>query len=280
MLMSIPKTDCTRQIDADPVWVMGLPLAPLSRRQVVSAVDALIKGETPSFFITANLNYAMLTARHEDLQRINRAAAFVVADGMPLVWQSRRQRTPLPERVAGSDLILDLARLAGRNHYRLFFLGGPPMIAEHAAARLAASNPGLQIAGVEAPDLSNGSEKDDTLLVNRINQARPDLLLVALGQPKGERWIYRNHDALRVPVSVQVGASFDFVAGRIPRAPRWVQEVGLEWVFRLALEPCRLGRRYTQNGLFYLKHRLAPASARIGNLDRLHETARQSEAAP
>ena len=280
MSLQSAKKETSWHGGTDPVWVMGLPLAPLARSQVVWAVDSLINRRIPSYFVTANLNYAMLTARHEDLREINRQAAFVIADGMPLVWESRRQRTPLPERVAGADLVLDLARHAASQGYRLFLLGGPPGIALRTAATLVGLNPGLQIAGVESPDISSLSESASSFLIDRIRRARTDLLLVALGQPKGEQWIYQNHQSLDVPVSVQVGATFEFVAGRRPRAPRWVQQMGLEWVFRFAIEPGRLGKRYVQNGLFYLRHRLTPRHAGRPGLDRFHETARRPGATP
>lgn len=268
------------EVNVEPVWVLGLPLAPLSGVEVVSLVDLLIQGRTPSYFITANLNYAMLTARHEDLHEINRLAAFLVADGMPLIWESRRRGTPLPERVTGSDLIEDLAQLAANRGFRVFLLGGPPEVSERAATILVERYPGLQIAGVEAPDLSRLSELENARLVQRIRQAGTDLLLVALGQPKGERWIYQNYDALGVPVSVQVGASFEFVAGKIPRAPAWMRRHGLEWVFRLALEPHRLGKRYFQNALFYLRHRIATAAFRPSNQSQPNKKTSHCETSP
>lgn len=248
------------ELSRDPLyhklWTLGVPLAPLTASQVIEAVDSLIRARRPGYFITANLNYAMLTRRHNDLAEINRDAAFIVADGMPLVWAARRQGTPVPERVAGSDLIFELSRLAANRGYRLHLLGGQPGVAEEAAKNLVAHYPGLKIAGIESPCLASMTEIENTRLVERIRASSADLLLVALGQPKGERWIHQNYQAMQVPVSVQVGASLDFAAGRIPRAPGWIQGCGLEWVFRLALEPRRLSRRYLENGLFFLREQL------------------------
>jgi N-acetylglucosaminyldiphosphoundecaprenol N-acetyl-beta-D-mannosaminyltransferase len=235
-----------------PIWALGLPLAPLTPSQVLEVVDGLILARTPSYFITANLNYAMLSSRHEDLREINRHAAFILADGMPLVWTARWRGTPLPERVAGSDLIFDLSRLAADRGYRVFLLGAQPGVAQQAGANLQARCPSLQVVGVESPDLGALSESEHTALLDRVRTARPDILLVALGQPKGERWVYSHYRSLGVPVSVQVGASLDFVAGRVSRAPRILQRIGLEWVYRLSLEPRRLTRRYLDNGIFFL----------------------------
>jgi N-acetylglucosaminyldiphosphoundecaprenol N-acetyl-beta-D-mannosaminyltransferase len=232
------------------VEVWGLPLAPLTLEATLDAVDALVAAGRPSYFITANLYYAMLTARHPDLDAINRAAAFVLADGMPLVWASRYKRRPLPERVAGSDLIFRISERAAARGHRLFLLGGAPGVGEAAARALVGRYPGLAIVGVEAPEIGEAGGAAESALIARIQAARPDILFAALGQPKGERWIGRNLDALGVPVCVQVGASIDFVAGRVRRAPPWMQKTGMEWVFRMAQEPRRLGPRYASNIAF------------------------------
>jgi N-acetylglucosaminyldiphosphoundecaprenol N-acetyl-beta-D-mannosaminyltransferase len=249
---------CSQTAGPGRVWIWGLPLAPLTATRLLDEIRRLIDAGAPSYFITANLNYAMLTSRLPDLQEVNRRAAFVVADGMPLVWASRRCATPLPERVAGSDLIFALSRMAAERGYRVFLLGAGPGVADTAAANLCARYPGLQIVGIEAPSIREGEGTD--ALLTRIQAARPDLLIVALGQPKGERWIFEHYQALGVPVSVQVGGSLDFAAGRIRRAPRWIQRVGLEWVYRLVLEPRRLSRRYWENGLFLIGQVLSQRS--------------------
>lgn len=219
---------------------------------MLEEVDRRVRARTPCYFITANLNYAMLSSRHEDLREINRQAAFILADGMPLVWMARRRGTPLPERVAGSDLIFEIPRLAADRGHRIFLLGAGPGVAQRAAANLQARFPSLQVVGVESPDLGALSESEHAALLDRVRAARPDILFAALGQPKGERWIFAHYRDLGVPVSVQVGASLDFAAGRVSRAPRLLQRTGLEWVYRLALEPRRLTRRYLDNGLFFL----------------------------
>lgn len=236
-----------------PVRVLGLPLAPLTAAEAVAAIDRLIAAGTPSYVITANLHYAMLSAQHEDLRRINDGAALVLADGMPLVWKSRRLGRPLPERVTGSDLIYHLAELAAARGYRVFLLGGAPGVAEEAGRRLAARYPGLELAGVLAPPFRDLDERERAELFATIRAARPNLLLVGLGQPKGERWIAAHLRELGTPLCMQIGATLDFVAGRIRRAPRGLQRLGLEWAYRLALEPRRLGGRYLANGLFFLR---------------------------
>lgn len=238
------------------VWIWGLPIVSWTTAQVLDEIDHLVAAGQPAYFITANLNYAMLSDRYPDLRQINRDAAFIVADGMPLLWAARRQGTPLPERVAGSDLIYSLAARAAEKGYRLFFLGATPEAAQTAVRRLIERYPGLQVVGIENPPFRPLTAEEERELARRIQAARPDILIGAFTQPKGDRWIFANYRSLGVPVCVQLGATLDFVAGRIERAPRWIQRAGLEWLIRLMKEPRRLGPRYWHNGLFFLRQTL------------------------
>ena len=243
----------TEKMSRERSWIWGLPFDPLTYAQLLDGLDRLIASGGPGYLVTANLNYAMLTQQHPDLDAVNREAAFVVADGMPLLWAARWAGTPLPERLTGSDLIFKISELAAKRGYRLFLLGGAPGIAETAAVNLVAKYPGLEIAGTEAPPFRDLSEQEHAAMLERIKAKRPDILLLAFSQPKGERWVHANYQALGVPISIQVGASLDFAAGRVKRAPRWMQKTGLEWFFRLMQEPRRLVGRYYRNGLFLLR---------------------------
>ena len=233
--------------------VLGVPLRPWTMSRTLSwicehvAVSRQGLAE-PAYLITANLNYCMLTARNSDLPAINEGAAGVVADGMPLVvwsWLSPRAES-LPERVAGSQLIDELCGEAAKHGQRVYFLGGQPDVLRDAVKSLRSKHRGLIVAGAHSPPFRTLSEQEDRELVRRVRSAKPDILLVAFGQPKGERWLAKYRKALNVPVSIQLGASFDFAAGRVRRAPRWIQDSGLEWAFRLAMEPKRLWRRYAR----------------------------------
>jgi N-acetylglucosaminyldiphosphoundecaprenol N-acetyl-beta-D-mannosaminyltransferase len=236
----------------EPVWVWGLPLSPLTRAEAVDAVDALVRAGRPSYFITASTHYAMLTAHEPALRVVNARAAFLVADGAPLVWASRLNGSPLPERVAGSDLIFDLCERSAKEGFRVFLLGAGPGVAERAAERLVARYRGLIVAGTECPPFRDLTAEEHAALVARVRAARPDILFAAFGQPKGELWLAEHLEALGVPVCVQIGASLDFASGRVRRAPRGLQKVGLEWAFRMWLEPRRLVPRYARNALFLL----------------------------
>jgi N-acetylglucosaminyldiphosphoundecaprenol N-acetyl-beta-D-mannosaminyltransferase len=229
---------------------------PWTFQQTLDEVDKLIRKGTPSYFITANLHYAMLTAQDPHLRTVNRAAAFIVADGMPLIWASRWRKKRLPERVTGADLLPGLCQRAAERGYRLFLLGAAPGVAEEAATNLCKRFSGLQIVGIEAPPFHQLSPGEQGRLVAQVRKAKPDLLFAALGQPKGELWLNENFQVLGVPVCAQIGASLDFAAGRVPRAPRLLQQLGLEWVYRLYREPRRLFLRYVRNGLF-ISHMLA-----------------------
>ncbi len=237
----------------EPIWVWGVPFAPLTFEQAIERVEQLIAGRTPRFFITANLHYCMLTDRDPGLRPLNDAADFIVADGMPIVWASRWRTRRLPVRVTGSDLIPALCTRAAERGYRVFFLGGAPEVAREAERRLREQLPTLQIVGVESPPFRALTPEEHAALVGKIRAANPDLLFVSFGQPKGELWIYQHAQELGVPVSVQVGATIDFLAGKVPRAPRLLQRTGLEWVYRLYREPKRLLSRYTSNAWFAIK---------------------------
>jgi N-acetylglucosaminyldiphosphoundecaprenol N-acetyl-beta-D-mannosaminyltransferase len=234
------------------VWVWGIPFAPLTRAQALEAVVNLVEAGQPSFFITANTHYAMLTNETPDLKAINAQAAFVLADGAPLVWASRWKKAPLPERVTGSDLIFDLCGEAARSGYRVFLLGGAEGVADEAARRLAEHHPGLQVVGTESPPYRDLTAEEQDQLIGRVQSASPDILIVASTMPKGEIWIAANYERLGVPLCVNLGAGLDFAAGRVRRAPLRLQKLGLEWAYRMFLEPSRLAPRYARNAWFLL----------------------------
>ena len=187
----------------------------------------------------------MVTAEDdEDFRAAYDAVSLSLADGKPILWAARLLGTPVPEKVSGSDLIEPLLRLAGRSGWRVFLLGGAPGVADAAAER-ARRDFGVQVVGTASPVLRlDGKPGDIEQGIEEVMVARPDLVLVAMGAPKQERWIHHNRERLGAAVGVGVGASLDFVIGRIARAPRWISNAGLEWFYRLALEPRRLAHRY------------------------------------
>ena len=230
------------------VW--DVPFDRVTLEESVDHIGELICHRAPSYVITANLNYVMLHHRNVEMDAVTNDAALILADGQPIVWRSKLDQQKLPERVAGSEMIYRLAERAGREGWRIYFLGGEPGVAAAASERLLQMYPGLQIAGVESPPFRRLTEEEQTAQDERIRSAGTDLLLVAFGQPKGELWIHEHYRRLGVPVSIQLGASFDFIAGTARRAPVAFQRIGMEWAYRMFSDPRRLIPRYAGNAMF------------------------------
>ncbi|MDA0586421.1 MAG: WecB/TagA/CpsF family glycosyltransferase [Planctomycetota bacterium] len=249
------NTDDSRVAIPRPSWIWGVSFSRLTLEQTLYLADQRIRSREPGYFITANLNYVMLTDEFPELDRINRQAAFIIADGMPIVWWSRLLpgETTIPERVAGSELIFSMNEWASRRGHRVFLLGGAEGVAETAAGILTDRYPGLQVAGTECPPFRELTDDEENAMLNRIREAKPDILFVAFGQPRGEKWIAEHCQSLGIPLCVQVGASFDFVVGNVSRAPKLIQKLGMEWAYRLAMEPSRPAGRYWRNFRFLTK---------------------------
>jgi N-acetylglucosaminyldiphosphoundecaprenol N-acetyl-beta-D-mannosaminyltransferase len=180
-----------------------------------------------------------------EFRQIYDNASLVLADGMPLIWASKFLGTSLKEKISGSDLFPKLCKVAAEKGYRLFFMGGRPGAALKAAEVLRDRYPDIQIVGTYSPPFGfeNDREENDKI-VRAIKNAKPDILFVGLGAPKQEKWIYKYRNDYQVPMSIGVGVSFEFVSGMVKRAPLWMQRVGLEWFWRLMMEPKRLWKRY------------------------------------
>jgi N-acetylglucosaminyldiphosphoundecaprenol N-acetyl-beta-D-mannosaminyltransferase len=198
-----------------------------------------------SHYVCVNTVHSLLCAQDDpSLLDVYREAAMVTPDGMPLVWLSRRRGRPEVRRVYGPDLMLaccDVFRERGARHY---FYGGAEGVPELLTERLTERFPGLQVAGGYSPPFRPLSKAEDAEIVERINAARPDFVWVGLGAPKQDHWMAEHVGRLTAPVLLGVGAAFDFHAGLKKQAPAWMQERGLEWLFRLLSEPRRLAGRY------------------------------------
>lgn len=169
---------------------------------------------------------------------------------MPLVWISKLKNTPIKEKVSGSDLFPRVCELAAKRKYSLFLLGAAEGIADKAAKKLKDKYDELNIVGTYSP--SYGFEKNEDeieKIIEMINKVKPDILAVGVGAPKQEKFIYNYRDKLNVPISLAIGASLDFEAGNISRAPKWMQNIGLEWFYRLCMEPKRMFKRYIVDDL-------------------------------
>lgn len=232
------------------VALMGARLAGVSAAGLIDHLFAELGAGRGGWVVTANLDILRRHVRDPQARAIYDGADLMVADGMPLVWASRVQGTPLPERVAGSSLVPVLFERAAREGRGVFLLGGDPEAAAAAVARLARELPALRLCGQLAPRLSSPPTPGELApLRDALSAARPDLVLVAFGSPKQEQVIQALRDSLPAAWWLGVGISLSFFAGKQRRAPAWMQRLGLEWVHRLAQEPRRLFRRYVVEDL-------------------------------
>ncbi len=230
------------------VGILGTPIDALDTNAVLERMAQFIQEGKFHQIATANTDFLINALDDPELRYILRNADLVMPDGMPLLWAAKMMRSPLPERVTGADIVPALAKLAAKNGYRMFMLGAKPEIARKAKLRLEEQNPGLQIVGCLSPPIAKIVEMDSKSILDEIRKAKPDILLVAFGNPKQEKWIHLHQDALKdVSVCIGVGGTFDFIAGQTSRAPMWMQKSGLEWLFRLGQEPKRLWKRYTKD---------------------------------
>lgn len=228
----------------------GIPIHALCEEECVAHVLAALEAECGGWIVTPNLDHLRRLVREADFRALCAQANLSVADGAPLVWASHLQRTPLPERVAGSNLIWSLSRALASSGRSAYFMGGDPGTAEAAAQILRQRFAGLVVAGTSCP--APGFERDEgqmAALIEELESSAPDVVFVALGSPKQERLISELRSVLPGSWWLGIGISFSFVCGEVRRAPRWVQRLGLEWVHRMLQEPRRLARRYLIDGL-------------------------------
>src|SRR3954454_13303916 len=223
------------------VRLLGLEIDPVTEAEVIATILRGLDRGKGGFVVTPNLHHLRELSRNRDLTPLFSVADLVVADGMPLVWASRLQGSPLPERVAGSELIWSLTAEAARRDRSVFLLGGAPGTAEAAERRLRASYPGALLAGTYCPPFGFEFDADAVERVSeRLREASPDIVFVGLGFPKQERLIAYLRSAFPEAWVLGVGYSFSFVAGDTPRAPGWMMRYGLEWLHRLVHDPRRL----------------------------------------
>ena len=232
------------------VSLKGQPIHAISEMGAVEYILSELQVGRGGWCITPNLDHLRRLTRDRKLRALYSHAALIVADGMPLIWASRIQGTPLPERVAGSSLISTLSAAAGKQNRSIYLLGGDKGTAEQSAEVLKHQYPGVRIAGIYYPEF--GFESDEAQmqkLIAHLTAANPDIVYVALGSPKQEWLIGQLRGYLPRAWWLGIGISFSFLSGHVKRAPQWMQRCGLEWLHRLCQEPRRLARRYLVQGL-------------------------------
>jgi N-acetylglucosaminyldiphosphoundecaprenol N-acetyl-beta-D-mannosaminyltransferase len=220
-----------------------------SEREVVDAAVTAASNGAGGWIVTVNVDMLRSLRRDATLRKLIAPATYVVADGMPLVWLARLLGTPLPERVAGASLISSLTRSAAGT-LSVYVLGGPPGIAQSAAEALRRENPSLRIAGAHSPAMGFDRNPDElAAVIAAVVDAAPDIVFCGFGFPKQEQLIAHLRRKLPQAWFLGCGAALSFTAGALPRAPRWMQRAGLEWLHRLLFEPRRLSRRYLVHDL-------------------------------
>jgi N-acetylglucosaminyldiphosphoundecaprenol N-acetyl-beta-D-mannosaminyltransferase len=243
------------------VAVLGVPFDNVTMHEAVELIEAKIEDGGFHQVATANVDFVINAIHDPSLQELLCSCDLIVADGMPIVWASRILGTRLKERVSGVDLIPHLAQLASDRCYGIYLLGASEKSSQRAAEVLQERYPNLRIVGRYSPPTTSLADMDHEEILSRIEEAQPDILFVAMGHPKQERWLAMHRHRLKVPLCMGVGASLDFLAGEAQRAPRWMQSAGLEWLYRAAHEPRRLAQRYLVDAYGLARHLPAQLAA-------------------
>jgi len=227
------------------VRLFNMPINNLSLAEALRAMGAQIKSGDPGYVVTPNVDHAVEFSQNELFRQAYYDASFVVADGVPILWAGRVFGKPIKEKISGSDLLYWLSEYAAANGFSVFLLGAAEGVGQEASRILQEKYPGLKVAGTYSPPM--GFEKDpeeNQKAIDLIRDSGADICFTALGAPKQDLWNWRHHRACGAKLCLGVGASLDFVSGRVKRAPVWMQQVGLEWTWRIMQEPVRMGKRY------------------------------------
>ena len=224
----------------EPIKILGVPVHPMTMQEAVTALEERMQADMQTFVVTANAEIIMMCQEDAGYnQIISHEAELVLPDGAGAVWAGRHLGYNVPERVAGFDLYNKLLALSAKKGYRAYFFGGSPGIAEAAKAKSEELYPGVQIVGCH-----NGyfTDADVPAIIDAINKSGAEMLFVALGAPKQEKWILEHRNELKPRILMGIGGSFDVLAGKMERAPKWMQDASLEWAFRLYKQPSRFMR--------------------------------------
>ncbi len=224
-------------IEMNESRVLGVKVHTLTFEQTINRIQQYIEGRKPRMVITLGTEMVMMAQKNEEFISVVNGCDLICADAVGIVWALRRKGFPIEEKVAGIDILEKLCSLSGTKGWRLYFLGAGEGIAEEAVQNLQKRYPDMIVAGV-----SHGFFTDDDAIVEKIRASSPDILFIALGSPKQEFWFVKHGEKLGVPVGIGVGGSFDVLSGKLKRSPQWMIKFGLEWLYRLYLQPWRWKR--------------------------------------
>lgn len=217
----------------------------VTKQEAIEHIEYCIKERIIGQVITPNVDQIVRIEKDEYFKKICDSCELLLVDGHPLIWTAKYYGTPFKEKICGSDLVPELCALAAQKGYSVFLLGAAPGVAQIAARKLVENNPGLKVAGVYSPPLGFENDKDE---INKINdmlkKSGADMLFVGMGVPKQDIFIYENMSIYQIPMSFSIGGTIDFIAGVQKRAPKWINNIGLEWLYRLIRDPKRMFKRY------------------------------------
>ena len=217
----------------------------VNMQEAINEICRLIEEKKKSYVVAINVDVVMKMEKDKYLKKITDMADLTLVDGMPLVWIAKWHKCPVKAKISGSDLVPELCKVAAKKGYSLFIIGGAEGIAERAKSNLEKKLSGINIVGTYSPPI--GFEKNEaeiTKINEMISSVHPEIVVACFGCPKQEKWIYENYKTYDGVISICAGATVDFLAGNVNRAPKWMREHGFEWLFRLFQEPKRLFKRY------------------------------------
>lgn len=225
----------------------------LTMTEALDGIEKLAIEKRGGFIVTPNVDHIVIAEKNEELRSAYTEAYFSLADGKPLMWMSRILGFPLPEKISGSDLVRPLLIRAAKKGLRVYFLGAAPGVGITAAQNLTKEIPKLNIVGIDSPPMGFDKDKNkEKETLRKMLTVKPDIVFFALGAPKQEILMHKWYKQGINPVMLGVGASLDFIAGEVKRAPKWMSDIGLEWLYRLSQDPKRLAKRYLMQDLYII----------------------------
>lgn len=248
----VKNTNNTRQKEGNIAKILGFTLNSSSSGEVLKSLASRLESNKKIFVVTPNPEFLVFGRDHSWFAKILNESDFAIPDGIGLVWASRllSQKPGIEKRVSGTDLMQELCKEAVHRGWSVYFLGGPPGVAESAAQKMKQRYPGLKYFVDEGPNLTLdagtgllGPQKEVAKVVENINRRSPDLLFVAFGMGKQEKFISDSWAKLNVRLAMGIGGAFDYISGKVPRAPLFVRKMGFEWLYRLLKQPWRIKRQ-------------------------------------
>ena len=251
-LSKIDPDSVGHELTREVYWVLGIPIDAVDMKTVLRKIEAAVANSVPFFLSTANLNFLIASKSDAEFRSSLLLSDLCTADGMPVVWVARLLGIPIQGRLAGADIFEALKSTKCSAPLKMFLFGGAEGVAATACKKLNSESIGVACVGSYYPGFGAVDEISSDVTIQLINSSNADFLAVALGAKKGQAWLLKNHDRIQVPVRAHLGATINFQAGAIRRAPQYAQKFGLEWLWRIKEEP-ELWRRYWSDGMVFLR---------------------------